>query len=76
MNPDMVAISARQTQETISHIGAKIADAMEVLQHSRQLSAKPILIKAQLELEELYLSLEPEGSSLPDKKSDTDILHK
>ena len=64
MYPDTIAISAKQTQKVISHIGAKIADAMEALQHSRQLSAKPILIKAQLELEELYLSLDPEGSSL------------
>ena len=76
MNPDMIAINARQTRKSISYIGAKIADAMEALQYSSQLSAKPILIKAQLELEELYLSLEPEGSALPDKKSDTDILHK
>lgn len=59
MNIDMNTVSAKQTQKTISQIGAKIADAVEAL-HPEPLSAKPILIKVQLELEELYLSLEPE----------------
>ncbi len=56
----------KQTEQSIVSISAKIADAVEMVRKAKEMTARSerILIKVQLELEELCVALggEPEGN--------------
>ncbi len=60
MNPEMNEFQIKHIEEAISHIGAKIADAVELSQKAKELSvnSEALLSTVQGELEALYVSLE------------------
>lgn len=62
MKPETNEIKIRRVQVAVSHVGAKVADAIEASQQAKFLSAKSeaLLINAQQELEEIYMSIESE----------------
>lgn len=53
--------------QSIASIGAKIADATEMVQKSKEMAAgsEAVLNKAQLELKELLMALEQENKEKP-----------
>ena len=60
MNPEKKELQAKHIEESISRIGAKVADAVDLSQKVRSLSAntEALLINVQQELEELYVSMD------------------
>ncbi len=50
----------KRLEQSVVHIGAKIADAVELVQRAKEMTAnsEDALIKAQLELEELFIGME------------------
>ncbi len=59
MTPEINEIRMRRIEMSLSRIGGKVADAMELSQQAQELSAHAValLISAQQELEELYVSI-------------------
>lgn len=59
MNKESIGSKEKLMEKEISQIGAKVADALEISEKVRELSDKfeALLIDAQKELEELYVSL-------------------
>lgn len=59
MNPNLNELQVKRIEESISRIGAKVADAVELSQKSKWFSIKSeaLLIDVQQELEELYISI-------------------
>jgi hypothetical protein len=62
MDNEIVPFERKRLEQSISKIGAKVADAVELSNKAKELTtgAESILIRAQQELEELYLSLAKE----------------
>lgn len=60
MNPEQKELQAKHIEESITRIGAKVADAVELSQKAKDLSAdsETLLINVQQELEELYVSMD------------------
>lgn len=60
MKPEVINLRNKRIGQFITSIGAKVADAVELCQKAKELSASSegILITAQRELEELYVSLD------------------
>jgi hypothetical protein len=60
MDNEIVPFERKRLEQSISKIGAKVADAVELSNKAKELTtgAESILISAQQELEELYLSLD------------------
>jgi hypothetical protein len=63
MGNEIVPFKCNRLEQSISKIGAKVADAVELSNKAKELTtgAESILIRAQQELEELYLSLDKEN---------------
>lgn len=63
MKNEIVPLERRRLEQSISKIGAKVADAGELANKAKELTAgsEAILIRVQQELEELYLSLDKEN---------------
>lgn len=63
MKNEIVPLERRRLEQSISKIGAKVADAGELTNKAKELTAglEAILIRVQQELEELYLSLDKEN---------------
>lgn len=63
MKSEIVPLERRSLEQSISKIGAKVADAGELANKAKELTAgsEAILIRVQQELEELYLSLDKEN---------------
>jgi exonuclease VII small subunit len=62
MDHEIVPLERKRLEQSISKIGAGVADAVELTQKANELAARSesILIRVQQELEELYLSLAKE----------------
>lgn len=60
MGNGVVPLERRRLEQSISKIGAKVADAGELANRAKELTSKSeaLLIRIQQELEELYLSLD------------------
>lgn len=60
MEPEVISLHDKRVEQSIISIGAKIADAIEMIQTAKEMasSSEDVLIKAQLELEELYVGLD------------------
>lgn len=60
MKPDTINLADKQLEQSVIDISVKIADAVEIAQRSMDMAdtSKDMLIKAQLELEELYIALD------------------
>ena len=63
MKNEIVPLERKRLEQSISKIGAKVADAGELANKAKELTAgsEAILIRVQQELEELYLSLDKEN---------------
>lgn len=59
MNPELSEFQVKRIEESISRIGAKIADAVDLSRKAKWLSvnSEALLIDVQQELEELYVSM-------------------
>lgn len=59
MNPIIDEVQVKRMEESISKIGAKVADVIEMSQQAKLLSTKSesLLIDVQQELEEFYVSM-------------------
>ena len=59
MDKEIINLSEKRIEKGISQIGAKVADAVEISEKLRELSGQSValLIDAQKELEELYVSM-------------------
>ena len=59
LNPMITELQNKRIEKAISHIGAIVADVLEVTQKTKELSvsAEAMLITVQQELEELYVSI-------------------
>ena len=57
-------LQIKRIEKSISHIGAIVADALEMTHKAKELSnsSEALLITVQQELEELYVSIETEES--------------
>lgn len=57
MEPEIIRLQDKRTEQSLVSISAKLADAVEMLQITKEMTgtSAQMLIKAQLELEELYL---------------------
>lgn len=60
MDDETIPFERKRLEQSISKIGAKVADAVELSTQAKELTtgAESILISVQQELEELYLSLD------------------
>ncbi|MDD2574289.1 MAG: hypothetical protein WCS98_07975 [Bacillota bacterium] len=59
MGPEIITLWGKRTEQSIISISEKVSDAMEMLQKAKKAVARSegLLIKAQLELEELFIGL-------------------
>lgn len=60
VNPEQKELQVRHIEESVSRLGAKVADAVELSQKAKELSAnsETLLINVQQALEELYVSID------------------
>lgn len=58
----VISLKERHMEQSVVHIGAKIADAIAMARKARELSeiSEDKLIEAQLELEELFMRIRQE----------------
>lgn len=68
MHLEIISLRDKKIEQSLVRISAKVADAVEITQQAKPLSAdsKNQLIQASLELEELYLVMGEHGQT--DKK--------
>jgi len=59
MNPKVLDLHQKRSEVAISNMGARIADAIELSEKAKELSAKStaLLVGVQQDLEELYVSM-------------------
>ncbi len=63
MKPEIIDLWGKQLEQRIISISAKVADAVEKVQEAKEkiASSEDMLIKTQLELEELFLQFKGKG---------------
>lgn len=63
MESGIIDLRDKQTEQLIINISAKVADAVEEMEKAKKIitNSEDVLIKAQLELEQLFLMLGPEN---------------
>ncbi len=68
MKPEVINLHDKRMEQSVISISAKIADAVEMVQKAKELTAssEDVLAKAQLALEELYIALDKQSSACND----------
>ena len=63
MEQEVMNLQAKWLEQSVISISAKIADATKMVQRSKEMeaSSETVLIKAQMELKELYATMEQEN---------------
>lgn len=60
VEPEIIDLHHKRIEQSVVGIRAKLADAVEMVRRAKEMAANSenVLIKAQLELEELYIALD------------------
>ncbi|MEN6412836.1 MAG: hypothetical protein ABFC84_08735 [Veillonellales bacterium] len=68
MRPEVINLHDKRIEQSVVRISAKIADAVKMVQKAKEMaiSSEDVLIKAQLELEEIYIVLDKPSISCDD----------
>ena len=64
MESEVINLQDKRIEQSVVGISVKIADVVEMVQKAKEMtiSSEDILVKAQMELEELYIALDKENN--------------